>query len=301
MILSNLICDYKTRLVPIIGYPMDHSNAAYTYNTLYEIYRMNKIMFPVEIRPEELPDFIQAAHAFHLDSFILTMPLKAAVIPYLDEVDECSRIFRSVNTVKIVDGKTYGIGMDGRGCISALLSAGAQLKDKTVVLLGAGSISGAIMYELIQQKVGRIILLNRTLSKAEDIAAVIEKNWGQRVETYASTPENLDRFGCIADIFIQCSPLGMYGFPEDHPYLGFVEKLPKDCIVLDCPVNPEFTTLLTRARSCGLKVVPGMYMMLGQLAEIFSFCYDVHPASEDLDECRKNLVAYLDLLKAKKE
>lgn len=294
---SNLICNYKTRLMPIIGYPMDHSNAAQVYNKLFEIYGLNKIMFPIEIKPEELGDFVKAAKTLHIDTYTLTMPLKSAIIPYLDEVDPCSRVFRSVNIVKTVNGKTVGAGMDGKGCVGALLSAGASIEGSTAVLLGAGSISGAIIYELIQHKVGRVILLNRTLAHAEDVARIMEENWGQKVEALAATPENLDAACSDADLFIQCSPLGMYGFPQDHSYLGFLEKMKKTCIVLDCPVNPEYTTLLIRARELGLPIVSGMYMMLSQMTEIYDFCFGLRPGDKEKEECRRVLVAYLDSLK----
>ena len=90
MAYSNLICNYKTRLMPIIGYPMDHSNAAQVYNKLFEIYNINKIMFPIEIKPEDLGDYVKAAKTLHIDMYTLTMPLKSAIIPYLDEVDPVS-------------------------------------------------------------------------------------------------------------------------------------------------------------------------------------------------------------------
>ncbi len=158
MTYSNLICDYKTRLMPIIGYPMDHSNAAQVYNKLFEIYNINKIMFPIEIKPEDLGDFVKAAKTLHIDTYTLTMPLKSEIIPYLDEVDPCSRIFKSVNIVKTVDGKTIGQGMDGKGCIGALLNAGVKIEGSTADLLGAGSISGALSAELSQHKGGRGML-----------------------------------------------------------------------------------------------------------------------------------------------
>lgn len=294
MTYSNLICNYKTRLMPIIGYPMDHSNAAQVYNKLFEIYQLNRIMFPIEIKPENLGDFTAAAKTLHIDTYTLTMPLKSAIIPYLDEVEPCSRVFKSVNIVKTIDGKTYGAGMDGKGCIGALKNAGAAIEGKTVVLLGAGSISGAIMYELMQHRAGRVILLNRTLSKADTIADIMKEYWGLSVETYESTPEHLDYCSSQADIFIQCSPLGMYGFPQDHEYLGFLEKMPKSCIVLDCPVNPEYTSLLLKAKDLGLVIVPGMYMMLSQMTEIYDFCFGLRPGGKEKEECRKVLTAYLD-------
>ena len=127
MAFSNLICNAETRLMPIIGYPMAQSSSAQVYNKLFEIYGLNRIMFPIEIQPEELPDFMAAAKLFKIDTFCLTMPLKKAVIPLLDHVEPCSRTFHSVNIVKTVDGETYGAGMDGKGCIGALLGAGAVI------------------------------------------------------------------------------------------------------------------------------------------------------------------------------
>ena len=193
MAYSNLICNYKTRLMPIIGYPMDHSNAAQVYNKLFEIYNINKIMFPIEIKPEDLGDYVKAAKTLHIDMYTLTMPLKSAIIPYLDEVDPCSRVFKSVNIVKTVDGKTVGAGMDGKGCVGALINAGAKIEGSKAVLLGAGSISGAIIYELIQHHVSKVVLLNRTPAHAEDVAKIMKDNWDMDVEAGAATPENLDK------------------------------------------------------------------------------------------------------------
>ncbi|MCD2491965.1 hypothetical protein LQE92_04915 [Lacrimispora sp. NSJ-141] len=294
---SNLICNVETRLMPIIGYPMDHSSASQVYNKLFEIYNINRVMFPIEIQPEGLADYVAAAKTLNIDTYSLTMPLKAAIIPYLDDVDPCSRVFNSVNIVKTVDGKTYGAGMDGKGCVGALLAAGASIEGKTIVLVGAGSISGAIIYELIQHKAGRIILMNRTLAHAESIAKTIEDNWSHPVEAYEATPELLDKYCSCADIFIHSSPVGMHGFPATHSYLGYIEKMPKSCFVLDAIVNPEYTELLKKAQSCGLTVIPGMHMMISQMTEIFDFCFGVRPGEKEKAECREVLIAYLDSVK----
>ncbi|MCI9486483.1 MAG: hypothetical protein HFI64_05770 [Lachnospiraceae bacterium] len=297
MAFSNLICNVETRLMPIIGYPMAQSSSAQVYNKLFEIYGLNRIMFPIEIQPEELPDFMAAAKLFKIDTFCLTMPLKKAVIPLLDHVEPCSRTFHSVNIVKTVDGETYGAGMDGKGCIGALLGAGAVIEGSTIVLYGAGSISGAIIYELVQRKAGRIILLNRTLANGEKVAALIREHWGFSVETYEAVPELLDLYAAQADIFIHASPLGMYGFPATHAYLGFVEKMRKSCLVMDAVVNPRFTPLLAKARECGLPLVHGLDMMISQMTEIYDFCFGLRPGDAQKAQCRQVLIRYLDSVK----
>lgn len=297
MAFSNLICNVETRLMPIIGYPMAQSSASQVYNKLFELYGLNRIMFPIELQPDDLPAFMEAAKLLQIDAFSLTMPLKKGIIPLLDHMDPCSRIFHSVNIVKTVDGETYGAGMDGKGCIGALLGAGAVLSGSTVVLYGAGSISGAIIYELVQKKVGRIILLNRTLKNARTVADTIRENWKFPVEAYEASPELLDTYAAQADIFIHTSPLGMYGFPATHSYLGFVEKIRKSCLVMDAIVNPEFTPLLLKARECGLTLVHGLDMMISQMTEIYDFCFGIRPGDAEKAQCRQVLIQYLDSLK----
>lgn len=294
MAFSNLICNVETRLIPIIGYPMAQSSSPQVYNKLFEIYNLNRVMFPIEIQPGELADFMAAAKLLHIDTFCLTMPLKKDIIPLLDHVEPCSRMFHSVNIVKTLKGETYGAGMDGKGCIGALLGAGAAIEGSTIVLYGAGSISGAIIYELIEKKAKRIILLNRTPANAEKVANIIQKNLGFSVEAYGATQELLDIYAAQADIFIHTSPLGMYGFPATHSYLGFVEKMKPSCLVMDAVVNPPFTPLLTKARECGLSFIHGLDMMISQMTEIFDFCFELRPGDAEKAQCRQVLIEYLD-------
>ncbi|MBC8535366.1 shikimate dehydrogenase family protein [Feifania hominis] len=287
MTFDNLKINTQTRLMPMIGYPMAQSSASLVYDCLLERFDINRIMWPVEIKKGELASFMQAARTLQIDVFALTMPHKADIIPLLDEVEQSSRLFNSVNIVKTVDGKTVGAGMDGKGCVGALREAGTKLEGANVMLLGTGSISGVVGYELYRSGIGSLTLLNRTLSNAEEVARRLRDNTGLAVEARESTPAELDRAARDADVFIQCSPLGMFGFGADHPYLGFMEKLPAHAVVMEAIVNPPMTTVVKKARQLGLKTIGGVAMTMAQIAEIFEFCFDVHPDAEDLEVCTR--------------
>ena len=289
MSLENVIQNMYTKYIPMIGYPMDHSSASYVYNKLFNIYDINAIMWPLELEKGRLGEFMAAYKVMNIDKIALTMPHKADIIPFLDEVDECSRLFNSVNIVKTVDGKTIGSGFDGKGCTGALKAAGVQLEKANVMLLGAGSISGVVGYELSMCGVKNIYICNRTLEHAETVAKVLNENTTAHVEAYESTPENLDAVAQKVSVFINVRPLGMHGFGVEPPYLGFIEKLPKDAWVLDAIVNPPVTPVIAKARECGLHTILGMDMMISQMSEIFYFWYGVRPGPEEKRECKKIL------------
>lgn len=82
---------------------------------MYALGNVNAVNFNVVVKRGELPQFAEAAKVMHLSGFGITMPQKTDIIPLLDECDEFSRIFNSVNHVKIENGRLIGKGMDGLG------------------------------------------------------------------------------------------------------------------------------------------------------------------------------------------
>lgn len=205
-----------------------------------------------------------------------TMPHKKDIIPLLDDVDESSRIFQSVNAIRIDgDGTSHGVGMDGKGALNAILSSGAQLEGKEAVMLGSGSISGVIGLELSKHGIRKLTILNRTVEKAQEIADILNTHTSMETKALASTPENLDKAAGTAKLFLQVTPLGMAGYGKTHEYLGFMDYLPQDCVVFDVIINPADTPVIAAAKARGLKTVPGLKMLAGQMEVIFRFMFGV--------------------------
>ena len=59
-------------------------------------------------------------------------------VDLLDDVDETSRLFHSVNAIRIDENGSHGAGMDGKGAVRALLDGGAKLSGTNALLYGAG-------------------------------------------------------------------------------------------------------------------------------------------------------------------
>lgn len=194
MNLENVKFNTDTKLVLNIGDPMGKTNAPRAYNKLFGELDMNAIMLPVEVEKGKLPQFMEACKMLGIRYISPTMPHKKDIIPLLDDVDESSRIFQSVNAIRIDgDGTSHGVGMDGKGALNAILSSGAQLEGKEAVMLGSGSISGVIGLELSKHGIRKLTILNRTVEKAQEIADILNTHTSMETKALASTPENLDK------------------------------------------------------------------------------------------------------------
>ncbi len=294
MELNHIKMNIDTGLVLNIGYPMKNSNAPIAYNSLFASRNMNMLMLPLEVPRGGLSDLLSACRTMNVRYLCPTMPHKGDIIPLLDDVDELSRVFHSVNAVKIdPDGTSHGVGMDGRGTVNALLAAGVKLDGARVMLVGAGAICGVIGVELSRQGVKELEILNRTRDKAQAIAEKLNAHTSMKAAADTMDAASLARGAERADILIQATPLGMKGYGADYQDLSFIDRLPGHATVMDVVLNPSVTAIRRKAMERGLATVPGMEMLLGQMDAIFGYLWDVKLTREDKEACADALCAHL--------
>ena len=225
-----------------------------------------------------------------------TMPHKGDFVELLDDVDETSRLFHSVNAIRLDENGSHGAGMDGKGAVRALINGGAKLEGINALMYGAGGISGVVAYELTRQKVKKLYIANRTEEKAEKIAKVLRENTPVEVEIIGTDPASLDRAAENCELFANLTPLGMNGFPYKHDYLGFIDRLPKTATVFDCIINPPASETIQAAKKNGLNTVPGMQMLVSQMDVIFDFLFHRTITQADKDACIRELCSFLNVV-----
>ena len=293
MKLENVKLNLETELVLNVGDPIGKTNAPRCYNKLFERLGMNAIMLPCEIKKGQLPQFLDSCHLMGIHYICPTMPHKGDFVDLLDDVDETSRLFHSVNAIRLDEKGSHGAGMDGKGAVKAMLEGGAKLDGANALLYGAGGIAGVVAYELTRQNVKKIYIANRTPEKAEAIAKVVREHTAAQAEVIGTDPASLDRAAADCELFANLTPLGMKGYPYTHDYLGFISHLPKTATVFDCVINPPETETIAAAKARGLNTVPGMYMLVAQMDVIFDFLFAKKITPEDKDACIEELCTYL--------
>ncbi len=264
-----------TKLLFQIGDPLDHATAAYIHNAMYELAHVNAINQYAIVKKGELPKFIECCKYLGVVGFDIATPHKTDIIQYLDECDEFSREFQSVNHVKIREGKLIGIGLDGAGMAISLEQAGAKF-DGRALILGAGAVTGPIAAEICKKGTKEMVILNRTVAKAESIAEILRRHFDIPVISDTMTTENIQKYAENMDIVVNCTSLGIASGTDDYSDedLAFIEKLPAHCTVADVVYNPV-TKLQKAAMARGLKVVGGMPMMFNQERALMKFHFDI--------------------------
>lgn len=262
-----------TQLIFQIGDPVDHSTAPFLHNAMYDLANINAVCVPVFVPRGGLPEFVQAVKTIGASGFDITMPHKSDIIPLLDECDEASRIFNCVNHVKICDGKLIGVGLDGVGMGSAIAEEYGNLTGKTVLLLGAGAVSGPIGADLCSRGCSSVIIANRTVEKAQQVAQTLSDVFGVYTQSGALENAFLTEAAKQADVVVQCTSLGMAGSKQQYASLDFLHALRPTALCAD--VLYPTSAFLQKAQSLGLRTVNGMGMLLNQQIAMIDFRFGV--------------------------
>ena len=280
--------DIDTQLVFQIGDPVAHSVAAFMHNASYEMAGVNAVCVLAHVPNGHLGEFVNAVKLINANGFDLTMPFKTQIIDYLDECDEASRMFKCVNHVKYRDGKLIGTGLDGVGMGSAIAHA-TEVTGKTVMILGAGAVAGPIAADLCQRGAAKVIIANRTVEKAEDIAEKLQKLYTVTTETGPLTMEFLEKSMPETDILVQCTSIGLAGKTAAFESLDFMKLAKPTCLCAD--VQYPTSAFLDKAEALGLKNINGMGMLLYQMIAMIEFRFGITLPERSLSCIEDSMVA----------
>lgn len=249
-----------TKKLCVIGDPVLHSKSPLIQNTMIKALGLDYIYLCQPVKAGEAARWLECARFAGYAGFNATMPHKVDLLPLMDELDEDSKLYGSVNTVCIKEDKVYGYNTDGRGFFQALLDAGFDPRGRRVLLLGAGGAAKAVSLKLAQQGAASVTICNRTVEKAQalcDKAPNILSPAGFDMDTLRDQATD-------ADLLVNCTSLGMTGAKGQFDDLSFLESLPAGVPVCDLIYAPLETALLARARELGHPTLNGLSMLLYQ-------------------------------------
>jgi shikimate dehydrogenase len=257
------IVDGATRLYGIIGDPVAQTGSPRLYSARFRAAGRNAILVPFHVPGAVFENAVRGIMALaNLDGIIVTVPYKARMLAFADEILPTGRAVGSVNALRReTEGTWTGDMFDGRGMLRALTAHGHGVAGRTVVLIGTGGAGSAVACALAGAGAASITLCDIDQGKARALAARIA----------AIAPACTLRIGPATsegvDILVNASPVGMK--PQDGlpAPLG---TLPPHMVVADVVLN-DGTPLLRHARACGCATVRGEEMMLGQVDEMLAF------------------------------
>jgi shikimate dehydrogenase len=257
----------QTMLYGIFGYPIGHSLSPLMHNTAFTHYGLSAVYLPFAVPPAHLEMAVKSIVALHMGGVNVTIPHKQAVMAWMDELSPEARLIGAINTIHLRDGRLHGYNTDGIGFLRALEEAGSDVAGCTVMLLGAGGAARAIAVQLCLSGIRHLYLANRTLARAEELAAYLRQNLPDADISVVSMGESsLAAHLPDTDIVVNATSIGMH--PHDPMVLPPSELGPRH-LVCDIVYRPLHTPLLRAAQRQGARTVDGLGMLLYQGAKAF--------------------------------
>ena len=267
----------ETEVYAVIGDPIGHSLSPAIHNASFRKLGLNKVMVPFLIADGTLEASLKDLEWLGIKGMSVTIPHKRAVVPLLQAKDAAIELTGSCNTV-VFDGlKKVGYNTDLDAALGSLEDAigvnperpdVSPLYEKQVILLGAGGVARSIAFG-VARRGGSLMIANRHDERATALAEEVgcrTATWSQRAST-------------LAEVMINCTPVGMHPDVDDTPVPpgGFRDGM----VVFDTIYHPENTMFLKLARERGCKTVTGVEMFVRQAAAQFRL-YTGQEAPTDL-------------------
>jgi shikimate dehydrogenase len=245
----------------VIGDPIDHSLSPPMHNAALKFLCLPCLYGRLRVSPQNLREAFQMLRQQDFIGWNLTLPHKLAAIELVDGLDPVAERLRAVNTVVNHTGRLFGFNTDGKGLVAALGEAfGCTVSTVRIALLGAGGGAGqAAARYLAEMNVPTLVLLNRTVAKAERLASELadSSNSEVRAEPWEKFPDVCQE----VDLIVNASTIG--------PEPDLLHSLEARHMVFDMVYGSQETPLVHFARKRGARAADGLLMLLYQ--GVFAF------------------------------
>jgi shikimate dehydrogenase len=255
----------------VVGHPIKHSRSPLIHGYWLRRHGIDGAYERVDVSPDAFPAFLDGLADQGYRGGNVTIPHKEAAYRIARELTDRARRLEAVNTLWLEGGRLHGDNTDILGYVAHLdqtLGAGWEQGIDCALVLGAGGAARAVAAGLLDRGIGRVVVANRTLARAEELVGLAP----QRVVAapWSEIEAHLPR----ASLLVNTTSLGMAGQPALDLDL---RSMRPDAVVSDIVYVPLETPLLEAARRRGLRTVDGLGMLLHQAVPGFERWFGVRP------------------------
>ena len=247
----------------VIGNPINHSLSPKLHNYWLKQNNINAVYEKIKLEENEIENFILKIKNQEINGCNVTVPFKKTVIPFLDKLSLEAEQTQSVNTICFHNGDLIGHNTDIGGFQKAINKLNYKVKDKKILILGAGGVVPSIIFALNKMEVSKITVSNRTYKKAENLKSQFNKinivNWGEIPEF---------------DIIINATSLGLNNETIDLN----TSNIGDGKLFYDVIYNPSETNFLKDGKKLGNQTENGKLMFIYQAFEAFKLWHNIEPS-----------------------
>ena len=246
----------------VIGNPIEHSLSPQLHNYWLEQNNIKAVYEKIKLEESEIENFILKIKNQEVNGCNVTVPFKKIVIPFLDKLSSEAEHTQSVNTICFDNGNLVGYNTDIGGFQKAINSLNYKVKDKEILILGAGGVVPSIIFALNKMEASKITVCNRTYKKAENLRSQFNKiniaNWGE-------VPD--------FDMIINATSIGL----NNESINLNTTNIGDGKFFYDVIYNPRETNFLKKGKELGNQIENGKLMFIYQAFEAFKLWHNIEP------------------------
>lgn len=254
----------RAQLFGVLGDPVEHSLSPRMQNAAFAAAGLPHLYLRYRVAPRGLARAFDEARRLGMGGLNLTVPLKEAALSLVDELSPAAARIGAVNTIVFRGRRLRGDNTDARGFLRSLAGR-VRLRGATAVIVGAGGAARAVGTALVDGGVGRIVVANRTPSRAGALVRSLATMGTARVEAVrlAALAERGTLAG--AALVVNTTPTGLHGRGPRIRYAA----APSRCLFVDLVYGARPTPFLVGAARAGRPTLDGSGMLLHQGALAF--------------------------------
>lgn len=226
-----------------------------------------------------LGQFAQTVDAFRASGgrgLNITAPFKLDAFAYATDHSERAKLAGAVNAMKFEGDKVFAENFDGVGLVRDVVhNLKCPLKGKRVLMLGAGGAARGALLPFLAEEPAVLVIANRTLSKAQELAQIGIKKGTVRACDYSDL--KAESF----DVVFNATSASLRAELPPVPTNVFGS----DCLAYELAYGKGLTPFLRLAQNAGAnRLADGVGMLAEQAAEAFAWWRGVRPPTDKVIE-----------------
>ena len=256
----------------VFGLPVKHSLSPLIHKEFAKQQGIN-IQYKL-IEPDSEEHFDTHAQSFFSKKGYganVTIPFKEKAYNFADSYDSSAIECNCANTLMLKDNEIRAFNTDGLGFINDLTNKDISLSEKKILILGAGGSARGIINSLVKEKIGKIHILTRTISKADEI--INQYKEFSEISHYKDSNKY--------DLVINTTPISLNGGSINFP----TDIFEPNSVSYDLFYSKAETKFQAWSKENGAnKIYDGLGMLIEQAALSFDIWNNFKPDTKGLAE-----------------
>jgi shikimate dehydrogenase len=264
--------DAHTRLITLLGYPIEHTLSPLLHNTAFEHQDLNYIYVASSVHPRSIAEAVRGVRALGIAGANVTIPHKERVLQLVDELTEEAGAVGAVNTIIVTERDEErvlaGDNTDIEGFLRPLQPYQDRLSGGRMLIFGSGGAARAVAYAIITTLApAACTIAARTPEKAERLVADLAP-YDSGNSLTVSPLQDASPAVRSSQLLVNATPVGMHPnvketiWPETKDFHA-------DQIAYDLVYRPRQTRWLREAADRGARTIGGLQMLIAQAAAAY--------------------------------